>query len=96
MTACQSSNLSCKFSLARQGVTQSLTLCTFKLVVLLFNMLLPFFLFSNRQNEASFTSNFARLLEAKSGELPLKEMVKRAARASFDEHRLSSNLFDPK
>lgn len=51
---------------------------------------------SGMQREASFTSNFARLLEAKAGQLPLKEMVKRAARASFDQHRLSSNLFDPK
>lgn len=51
---------------------------------------------SGGQREASFTSNFARLLEAKAGQLPLKEMVKRAARASFDQHRLSSNLFDPK
>ena len=54
------------------------------------------FPFSGMQREASFTSNFARLLEAKAGQLPLKEMVKRAARASFDQHRLSSNLFDPK
>ena len=52
--------------------------------------------FSGMQREASFTSNFARLLEAKAGQLPLKEMVKRAARASVDQHRLSSNLFDPK
>lgn len=51
---------------------------------------------SSRQREASFTSNFARLLEAKAGQLPLKEMVKRAARASFDQHRLSSNLYHPK
>lgn len=55
----------------------------------------PFFPSSSRQHEASFTSNFARLLEAKAGQLPLKEMVKRAARASVDQHRLSSNLLDP-
>ena len=54
------------------------------------------FPFSGMQHEASFTSNFARLLEAKAGQLPLKEMVKRVARASFNQHRLSSNLLDPK
>ena len=62
----------------------------------IFVFFVSFFSFSDRQREASFTSNFARLLEAKAGQLPLKEMVKRAARASFDQHRLSSNLFDPK
>lgn len=61
-----------------------------------FNILLVFFLFNSRKHEASFTSNFARLLEAKSDKLPLQEMVKRAARGSFEQHRLSSNLFDPK
>lgn len=39
---------------------------------------------------ASFTSNFARLLENKWGELSLEVMVQKAA--VFDRHRLSSNL----
>lgn len=40
--------------------------------------------------DASFTSKFAQLLETKSSQLSLEEMVKKAA--SFDRHRLSSNL----
>ena len=49
-----------------------------------------FVIFRPCSGDASFTSKFAQLLETKSSQLSLEEMVKKAA--SFDRHRLSSNL----